>query len=117
MSCCYGARNKKSLEDILIVINEIESFFGEGEKRFDFYLSNTYLRRAIQMNISIIGEATNRILKLDSSISISSAKKIVSARNYMIHGYDSLNHETIWAIVIRHIPILKEEVEQLLAGD
>ena len=48
---------KKSLEDILTVINEIESFFENGERRFDVYMSNTCLRRAIQMNIAIIGEA------------------------------------------------------------
>lgn len=66
---------KKSLEDIINVINEIESFFENGERRFDIYMSNTCLRRAIQMNISIIGEATNRIIKLDPNIEISSVKK------------------------------------------
>ncbi len=108
---------KKSLEDILLVINEIKSFFGEGEMIFEDYLANTCLRRAIQMNISIIGEATNRILKHDPNIAITAARRIVAARNYMIHGYDSLNHEIIWAIVVRHLPLLKIEVEQLLSAD
>lgn len=108
---------KKSLEDILTVINEIESFFEDGEKRFDVYMASACLRRAIQMDISIIGEATNRILKLNPAIEISSSKRIVSARNYMIHGYDSLNHEIIWGIVVKHIPILKKEVERLLEAD
>ena len=105
---------KKSLEDILTVINEIESFFENGERRFDVYMSNTCLRRAIQMNIAIIGEATNRLLKLDPNIGITSAKKIISTRNYLIHGYDSLNHDLIWGIIVRHIPILKQEVLSIL---
>ena len=105
---------KKSLEDILTVINEIESFFENGERRFDVYMSNTCLRRAIQMNIAIIGEATNRLLKLDPNIGITSAKKIISTRNYLIHGYDSLNHDLIWGIIVRHIPILKQEVVSIL---
>ena len=105
---------KKSLEDILTVINEIETFFPDGEKRFDTYMSNTCLRRAIQMNISIIGEATNRIMKIDPTINISFARRIIATRNYLIHGYDSLNHETIWGIVVRHLPLLKEEVTLLL---
>lgn len=105
---------KKSLEDILTVINEIESFFENGERRFDVYISNTCLRRAIQMNIAIIGEATNRLLKLDPNIGITSAKKIISTRNYLIHGYDSLNHDLIWGIIVRHIPILKQEVLSIL---
>ena len=105
---------KKSLEDILQMIEEIDSFFEEGNRRFDVYMSNTCLRRAIQMNLSIIGEATNRILKLDPGINISSSRKIVSTRNFLIHGYDSLSHDIIWSIVMRHLPILKEEVNKLL---
>ena len=69
------------------------------------------------MNISIIGEATNRILKTDSEISISNAKQIVGTRNYLIHGYDSLRLEMIWAIVINDLPKLKHEVISLLNPD
>ncbi len=99
------------------MIEEINSFFDPSQRRFDVYMSNTCLRRALQMNISIIGEATNRILKLKPDINISSAKKIVATRNYLIHGYDSLNHETIWGIVIKHLPTLKVEVTRLLDED
>ncbi|MDE7438433.1 MAG: DUF86 domain-containing protein [Muribaculaceae bacterium] len=105
---------KKSLEDIVQVIDEVDSFFEPGQRRFDYYLSNTCVRRAIQMNISIIGEAVNRILKIDPELPITAARKIVSTRNYLIHGYDSLDHDVIWGIVIRHLPLLKEEVLTLL---
>ena len=108
---------KKYLLDIVNMIDEIDSFFQPGQRRFDYYMSNTCLRRAIQMNLSIIGEATNRILKIDSDISISSAKKIVSTRNYLIHGYDSLSHDIIWGIVINSLPALKEDVNNLLETD
>lgn len=59
----------------------------------------------------------NRVLKLKSDIAISNARKIVNTRNYVIHGYDSLCSlckEILWAIVIRDLPILKEEVSNLL---
>lgn len=105
---------KKSLEDIIQMIEEIDSFFPSEERRFDYYMSNTCLRRAIQMNISIIGEATNRIIKLNPEINITSARKIISTRNYLIHGYDSLSHEIIWGIVINHLPKLKAEVLKLI---
>ena len=39
---------------------------------------------------------------------------IVDARNRIIHGYDSISDETIWGIVVKHIPLLKEEVQALL---
>ena len=67
------------------------------------------------MNIAIIGEAMNRLLKLQPDLAISHARKIVNTRNYGIHGYDSLRNEILWAIVINDLPILLQEVEQLLS--
>jgi uncharacterized protein with HEPN domain len=56
----------------------------------------------------------NRILKLDSEIVISNSRKIVDVRNRIIHGYDSVSDDVIWGIVIRNLPILQMEVEELL---
>ena len=56
----------------------------------------------------------NQALKLDAELQISNARKIVSTRNYVVHAYDSLQPDTIWNIVINHLPILKEEVMALL---
>ncbi len=56
----------------------------------------------------------NRILKLDSEIVISNSKKIVDVRNRIIHGYDSVSDDLIWGIVIRNLPVLQKEVEELL---
>lgn len=106
---------KKSLYDILQCIIEIESYFETIPRRFDEYRDNALLRSAIHMNISIIGEATNRILKVKPDIVISNAKQIVGTRNYLIHAYDSLRLEMIWAIVINDLPRLKQEVLSLLS--
>lgn len=66
------------------------------------------------MDISIIGEATNRILKLNPDIKITNARKIVNTRNYVIHVYDSVSDDMIWSIIINHLPKFKEEVQALL---
>lgn len=66
------------------------------------------------MNIAIIGEATNRILKIRDDITITNARKIVNTRNYVIHGYDSLRYEILWAIVLKDLPMLKVEVRTLI---
>lgn len=66
------------------------------------------------MNIAIVGEATNRILKIRNDIKITNARKIVNTRNYVIHGYDSLRHEILWAIVINDMLLLKAEVIRIL---
>ncbi len=107
---------KKYLQDILTAIEEVEGFFSGRPKYFDDFYGNIQLRRATERNIEIIGEAVNRILKADSSIAITNARKIVDARNYIIHGYDSLSPDIIWSMVINHFPILKSEILDLLEG-
>ena len=108
---------QKFLFDIIERIEEIESYFESMPRRFDTYSNSAILRSAIHMNISIIGEATNRILKINPDIKITNAKQIVGTRNYLIHGYDSLRPEMIWAIVINDLPKLKQEVAALLDED
>lgn len=105
---------KKFLEDILSAIDEIELFFESRQRRFDVYQADICLRRAIERNITIIGEATNRVLKSMPDIDITAARRIVDTRNYVIHGYDSVTDDIMWGIVIRHLPVLKDEVTRLL---
>ncbi len=71
----------------------------------------------MERNIEILGEAMNRILKINPEIGITSARKIVDTRNYVIHAYDSLKPDILWAIVINHIPRLKTEIMQIIRSD
>lgn len=102
------------LYDILNAIMEIENFF-DGES-FDFvkFQNDIRTKRAVERNIEIIGEALSRILKREQTILISNARKIVDTRNRIIHGYDSVSDDVIWGIVIKHLPILQKEVQELL---
>ena len=106
---------KKHLEDILNAINDIEVFFDGKPKLFEEFSNDLRLRRAIERCIEIIGEAMNRVLKENNEIAITNARKIIDARNYIIHGYDSLSVDILWSIVINHLPRLKIEVEKLLS--
>jgi len=72
------------------------------------------LKRAIERNLEIIGEAANRILARNPDIEITNARKIVNLRNLIIHSYDSISDENIWAIVIKNLPELKKEIDQLI---
>ena len=72
------------------------------------------LRRAVEREFEIIGEAMNRIEKIDSTINISSKNQIISMRNRVIHGYDKIDNEIIWGTIVRHLPKLKQEIEDLL---
>ena len=109
-------RIEKWLNDILIAIEDIETFLGDGPRRFEDFASNKMLRLAVERDIEIIGEAMNRILRAEPGFTIASARQIVNTRNYVIHAYDSLNPETLWDIAINRLAPLRAEVERLLAG-
>jgi len=47
-------------------------------------------------------------------IKINNARKIVDTRNRIIHGYDLVSEDIIWAIVSNDLKKLQEEINQLL---
>jgi len=103
----------KYLYDILTSANSIFEYLGD-KRDFTIYDSNKLLRRAIEREFEIIGEAINRILKLDKEFPIKNAKRIISLRNYVIHGYDKVDNVIMWGIISKDLPKLKNEVEKLL---
>jgi uncharacterized protein with HEPN domain len=105
---------KKYLFDIKESVDSIENYLG-GTRDFNIYKSNKMLRRAIEREFEIIGEAMNRIDKLNSEIKISSKKQVINMRNRVIHGYDKIDDEIVWGTIIRHIPVLKTEIQNLIA--
>ena len=105
----------KRLRDIDDSIDAINGFLNRCPRRFDAFCADDMFRAAVLYHIAIIGEAVNNILKLDPEITITAARKIVNTRNYIIHGYDSLDNEILWSIVINHLPKLKAEIASLLS--
>jgi len=104
----------KCLYDIKLSIDEIDGFFDEKTFNQSYFSSNLLIKRAVERNLEIIGEAMNRILREDPNFPIENAYRIVGLRNQIIHGYDMVSDENIWAILINHLPKLKSEVENLL---
>lgn len=104
---------KKFLYDIRESIESIENYLGD-KRDFNIYLSNKMLRRAVEREFEIIGEAKNRIERIDPKIEIASKKQIINMRNRVIHGYDKIDDEIIWGTIVRHLPTLKIEITKLL---
>jgi len=101
------------LEDIKRAIDEIEDFLPERRDFFEFQ-KDLKTRRALERNIEIIGEAAKRILDVDPEIKITNTRKIVDTRNRIIHGYDTVSEDIIWAIVTKDLKKLRQEVLNLL---
>jgi len=104
---------EKYLYDIKESIDSIDEYLGDKRDFFE-YRNNKLLRRGIERELEIIGEAINRILKINTDIEISEARRIVDLRNWVIHGYDNVDNVIIWGIISRDIPKLKKQVEKLL---
>jgi len=104
---------KKYLFDINESIDSIEKYLGDKHD-FEIYLANKMLRRAVEREFEIIGEAMSRIERLDSKLEISGKKQIINMRNRVIHGYDKIDDEIVWGTIVRHLPTLKNEITNLL---
>lgn len=105
----------KCLYDIKFAIEEIDSFFVGRERRFEEYANDILLKRAIERDLEIIGEAMNRILKENPEIEIDNARRVIGLRNQIIHGYDTVSEENIWGIIMIHLPKLQREVDLLIS--
>lgn len=66
----------KWLYDIKFAIEEINSYFDRRERDFFEYKKNLMLKRAIERDLEIIGEAVNRILRRDETL----------LKKYQMHG-------------------------------
>lgn len=78
------------------------------------YVKNKTKRRAVERELEIIGEAVNKLLKINPAIEISYARQIVDLRNKVIHAYDNVNDIVIWSVIMNHLPKLKSEVNLLM---
>jgi uncharacterized protein with HEPN domain len=104
---------RKYLYDIREAAASIFSYLGE-KRDFTCYAGNKMLRRAVEREFEIIGEAMNRIDKIAPDLVISHKMQIISMRNRVIHGYDKIDDAIIWGVIVRHLPILQQEVEALM---
>ncbi len=104
---------KKLLTDIKISILSIYEHL-ENNLEFEVYKSNKTKRRAVERELEIIGEAINKLLKINPEIVISYSRQIVDLRNKIIHSYDNVNDIVIWKIIIKDIPVLQKEINNYL---
>jgi|LakMenE01Jun11ns_1017448.scaffolds.fasta_scaffold9852998_2 uncharacterized protein with HEPN domain len=108
---------KKYLFDIIESINSIEEYIGL-DKNFDAYKKDKKLRRAVERELEIIGEAINRLNKLDGrTIEITDSRRIINLRNQVIHGYDSVDDTIIWGIISKYIPLLKTDITNIINNE
>ena len=80
-------------------------------KSVDDYVDDPLLQSAVERQFEIIGEATRKLEKLDSSVvaHISDYRKL----NILIHGYAEVDDYLVWDLLQHKLPILVKEIEVL----
>ena len=104
---------KKYCLDIESIISELEKIISHHNSDYNDFNASFISIRAVERDLMIIGEAIGKILKINDSVQISSAKQIVGLRNMIVHAYDAIDPAVLWKILIKDIPILKVEIDNL----
>jgi uncharacterized protein with HEPN domain len=93
------ARLRDALNDILVNSAEILEFVNGMD--FSDYLEDRKTQSAVERKFEIIGEALNRIGRIDEELleKIRDYRSIISFRNILAHGYDGVDERVVWGII------------------
>jgi len=105
---------KKFLADIQEAVEDIIEF--TRDKSIQDYIENPLLRAGVERQFEIIGEALNQLSKIDMTTAerLTDYRRIIAFRNILIHGYSVIDDKVVWDVAKIDIPILLQEVSQLL---
>jgi len=86
----------------------------QGKKRADID-ADRQLNLALVRLLEIIGEAAARTSEEERALYPKIPwPEIVSLRNRLIHGYDSVDFDILWNVITKDLPPLIEKLEQII---
>lgn len=107
--------DKARLLHILEAISYIEQFLVDKTKQ-DLY-DDALLRFAIERQLEIIGEATNRLSdSIKEQYPTIEWRRVAAFRNFIVHEYFGIDLDLVWSITQLNIPPLKLTVEHMLSS-
>lgn len=94
------------------LVAEFVETMSEGD-----YLASTLHRSAVERQLFIIGEALSQLSRVDPETfeAIPGARRIVSFRNVLAHGYAQIDDARVWDILQNDLQTTIEDVNKLLA--
>jgi uncharacterized protein with HEPN domain len=80
------------------------------------YLTDVFLRSALERQLEIVGEALNQARSLQSDLhkQIDHLNEWIGLRHRIAHAYDRLDHEIVWDTVVEDTPNLLHNLALLL---
>ena len=102
------------LHDVLQSGRAIKEFI--SNRTLESYTSDELLRSAVERKFEIMGEAINRIKRDEPSLlsRIRNYRDIISFRNILVHGYDTIDDRIVWGVIEEDLNDLVEDVDKLL---
>lgn len=87
-------------------------------RSWDDYQQDVMLRSAVERQFQIIGEALNRLSKVDSAtaVRVPDLARIVAFRNVLVHGYAQIDDALVWEVASTRVPELTAVLAGLLDG-
>lgn len=90
----------------------VEICRGKSREHLD---TDRLLNLALTRLIEIIGEAANRVPDdIQAKYSSLPWLQMIGARNRLIHGYDNVDFDILWAIVKDDLPGIIQQLEAIL---
>ena len=108
-------RSRSYLRDALEnAVRIIDSVSGRSLRDYE---DDIRLRHQIEREFMIIGEALDRLDKLEPQLAvrITDFRGYIGLRNVLNHGYPDVDHPTMWRTIKAELPTLVRELEDLLA--
>ncbi len=74
------------------------------------------LKSAVERQLTIIGEAINKLRRETPDLSgqIGEAVKIIAFRNVIVHGYDIISDQMVWNIASTKLKNLIEDFTKII---
>jgi len=83
------------------------------------YKADELRKSAVERRFIVIGEILSRLKQADFNLvgNFPDSARIVSFRNILVHGYESISDELVWEVINEHLPSLRTRCDELLAGE
>ena len=100
------------LAHIRDAIERIDSFTSGGHEQF---MNEPMVQDAVIRNLEVIGEAVKGLsTDLRGANPDIPWQRIAGMRDVLIHHYFGVKLETVWQVLVEHLPNLKSRVNDLL---
>lgn len=103
------------LQDVLEAIERIEKYAARGKAAF---YQDELLQTWILHHLLIVGEACRALSKEFRTAHPHEVwSDAAGLRNVIVHHYFGVDHEVVWGVVERDLPLLKDLAQRIIAAD